>query len=1416
MSCPGSLSYLPQLQLSFFNILAEIVFRFVMLRTLLSGAGRPNSCRLCFMYGRYKYRSFQSVRLCSNLADKLEVLSEFSCHIQPVSGTEISSPGQLTKPDNRQILNVFDQFRKNELVAELAYEQGMSDKIFTTCLKKFQSYLTDSTVLPEDINFILNDIVAGYRSPDDIFPYFLQHSKRIYPVLSCFSDLQKITNLTNPANWYPKAREMKRKVIFHAGPTNSGKTYGAVQSFYASEKALYAAPLRLLATEIYMKCGDRDINCDLITGEDQRFVNADRSSCGHTACTVEMVNVNETYDSVVIDEIQMLKDEQRGYAWTRALLGAATKELHVCGEPAAVNLVRDLVETCGDEFEVHDYERLTPLCFEDRALESWSEVQKGDCIIAFGRNARFAISAQLDKLGVKYATIYGALPPKTKIEQAKAFNDPDSGVDVLVASDAIGLGLNLEIRRIIFSQVVKANRELPSGIMKSEKIPQALANQIAGRAGRFGSAYDFGHVTAFGHKNLKTLKEIAGGPVEAIKKAGIAPTAEQIQLFAYHLPEYSLKQLLEIFNRLAQTDENFFACPSFEFKDIAQLLEDIDMSLIDKYTFCLAPSNVGKSAFEASMMLKYAKYYSKGRPVRVGSIKNWIRWPIQVPQNRGALESLENVVSSLEVYLWLSFKFPSIFDDYSAVVDLTNDVSKLIDKGLEKLKLCKISMPVVEKKGAFVARAEKLKKPRAVKSALQTLQAELKEKSGNNKLDGNDQAAVIVENQTDSLSKVIGSRVGYSKQNRMSKWSEDDAQILEPHNFQDIETTKSNLSIEKFQDNYGVLNANKVRSFHCGDPPRIFGRIRRTNAKYLQHDLKALQYYMMGQPGLLRERVDLILQLALQDQMDKSQFIKTLARWHSIELLTWFMFRYPQLKCKYEEVLQKKQKFEAVLESFVSSMYFEHFKLLDSESKPASHSGGSHLLGYCLKKSRFLLDQYNSSGFLDTEGYYFDRNWFEAMLSKTLHDPRCKNGSSIDDAFQFLKVLNKNAYYLFPECEPENLIKLENEVREMYSAMQRNYIASELHRYTDKPSDQLDDVELAESGGARGRLLPIGEYQSDSIRESKSLEDLEDIDKIASEVFSRKNPSRVFDSIKFQIISMMSHLVHAMQNCLLCMPDQFKKSVEIALKIDTDRPPNTNGRLRRFLLWWHRYELMLWFMKRYPKHSFKALELKQKQHELETLVQPYVPENYFEKFRVNDDSVTASANENGSHLLGSCLKRSRQYFQFYESADEVSRKSMATAFSNEWMEEKLKKTLKNPPNCSTREAVSESIEFLKVLNKFAYFVFPKSDPINLKQIENRLLEVEATRKNEYSISEETVIKPENVNEVVQSLPILRRISSFFVSKFGGKISESEKQSSRIDCSLNEKNEESTRSKRVSKRRRRAKRDRGNQKFKSRP
>lgn len=352
----------------------------------------------------------------------------------------------------------------------------------------------------------------------------------------------------------------------------------------------------------------------------------------------------------------MLKDPSRGWAWTRALLGVAAEEVHVCGEAAAIDVVKEIITSASEELEVRRYKRLTELVIEDASLETLEKIRPGDCLVCFNKQDIFWATRQIEAMGVECAVIYGSLPPGTKLAQAKKFNDPDHPCKVLVATDAIGMGLNLNIGRIIFNSLIKpiVNEK---GEKEMDTISTSQALQIAGRAGRYGTQFSTGYVTTFKNEDLPTLKKLLSQHPEPINQVGLHPTAEQIELYAYHLPHANLSNLIDIFVNLSTVDDSlYFICNINDFKFLADMIQHVPLPLRARYVFCCAPIN-RKIPFVCSMFLKFARQYSRNEALTFDWLGRQIGWPFACPNTLLDLVHLESVFDVLDLYLWLSYRF---------------------------------------------------------------------------------------------------------------------------------------------------------------------------------------------------------------------------------------------------------------------------------------------------------------------------------------------------------------------------------------------------------------------------------------------------------------------------------------------------------------------------------------------------------------------------------------------------------------------------------------------------------------------------------------------------------------------------------------------------------------------------------------
>ncbi|KAI9202798.1 P-loop containing nucleoside triphosphate hydrolase protein [Polychytrium aggregatum] len=448
------------------------------------------------------------------------------------------------------------------------------------------------------------------------------------------------TDLTSPTELFPAARRMDRKIILHVGPTNSGKTYSALSRFENCASGLYCGPLRLLAHEIYDKMNRKGVPCNLLTGEERR----ESDDVDLYSATVEMAPLNRIYDVAIIDEIQMINDEHRGWAWTQALLGLQAREIHLCGESTVVDLIKRICASIGEDVEVNQYNRLTSLHLSPSLDGQFGNVKKGDAVVTFSRRNIFAVKKHIEEsTGFKCAVIYGSLPPETRAEQARLFNEPGSGFDVLVASDAIGMGLNLNIKRIVFERLTKFDGEV------SRYLSVSQVKQIAGRAGRFGTEHPEGYVCALDDIDHERLKYYMNADLPLVETAGLLPTLEQVEEFSNKFPSMGFTSLLERYEDLSRLDGDYFLCNLRNQKEVATLLENKPLELRDRFIFTNAPHSVDGGFADKCMMLFVDAFIER----RECPIDQKIVLPRQPPATIEALRVIEGMHKIITLYLWL-------------------------------------------------------------------------------------------------------------------------------------------------------------------------------------------------------------------------------------------------------------------------------------------------------------------------------------------------------------------------------------------------------------------------------------------------------------------------------------------------------------------------------------------------------------------------------------------------------------------------------------------------------------------------------------------------------------------------------------------------------------------------------------------
>ena len=272
-------------------------------------------------------------------------------------------------------------------------------------------------------------------------------------------------------------RNTSNQIIALLGPTNTGKTHVAIDKMLKFKSGIFGFPLRLLAREVYDKCVEK-VGSDkvaLITGEEKIVPN----SANYFICTVESMPKNKHVEFVAVDEVQMCADRERGHVFTEKLLNARGEKLTMfLGSQVMGNIINDLIQ--GVEFQKK--ERFSKLSYS--GYKKISRLERKVAIIAFSIEEVYAIAELVRRQKGGAALIMGSLSPKTRNSQVGLYQSGD--VDYLIATDAIGMGLNMDINEIYFSNLKKFDGK------KTRRLNLIELSQIAGRAGRFKNDGGFG------------------------------------------------------------------------------------------------------------------------------------------------------------------------------------------------------------------------------------------------------------------------------------------------------------------------------------------------------------------------------------------------------------------------------------------------------------------------------------------------------------------------------------------------------------------------------------------------------------------------------------------------------------------------------------------------------------------------------------------------------------------------------------------------------------------------------------------------------------------------------------------------------------------------------------------------------------
>lgn len=380
----------------------------------------------------------------------------------------------------------------------------------------------------------------------------------------------------NPKDEYKQARKIKRTIHLHLGETNTGKTYNAMQRLKKSKKGIYLAPLRILALENYERLNNEGVICNLFTGEEEII----HQNADHISCTIEKLNTNEEFEIAVIDEIQMIADEKRGSAWTRALLGLKSREIHICGALNTKKLLIDIIKDIGDNYTIKEYKRNIPLEIEEKSFK-YKNIKDGDALVVFSKKRVLELALFYSNVGIKCSIIYGDLPPKVRKKQYAQFLNKET--TILITTDAIGMGVNLPIKRIVFMDIKKFDGK-EFRFLNSQEV-----KQIAGRAGRKG-IYDVGYVAAY-KDNYEFIKESINKKDNNIEYAILGPSEDIL-----NIENISLTEKLSVWSEKECKSLLYEKMDIYEYLMVLYNIRNYKISQINRWKLLKIPFDVDNKA----------------------------------------------------------------------------------------------------------------------------------------------------------------------------------------------------------------------------------------------------------------------------------------------------------------------------------------------------------------------------------------------------------------------------------------------------------------------------------------------------------------------------------------------------------------------------------------------------------------------------------------------------------------------------------------------------------------------------------------------------------------------------------------------------------------------------------------------------
>ncbi|GAN61052.1 helicase-related protein [Acetobacter cibinongensis] len=485
------------------------------------------------------------------------------------------------------------------------------------------------------------------------------------------SVIARVAALDRYAAHFRTARALNRQITLVTGPTNSGKSYTALNALAQADSGLALAPLRLLAHEFREALASRGVEASLSTGEERILV----PSSKHLAATVEMCPFYNPVDVAVIDEAQMLFDTDRGAAWTAAIMGAPARHLYILGAPDCIPMVRRIAELCGDPVDEISLERKSPLRSASQPVKL-ADLTTGDALIAFSRREVLDLRAALMQHGKRVAVVYGALSPEVRRAEAQRFNS--GAADILIATDAIGMGLNLSIKRVVFAALKKFDGRQTRDLTVQE------VKQIGGRAGRYGK-HEVGTVAVLagaGSPSFIRRQLEADTEEQSDLRPYVQPDADIVKAVAAEIGSESLYGVLSRIHRavLRKDDPNYRLADMEQAFDIASALEGVEgLDLTTRWSYAMCPVDDRDNGIKR--LVGWAADHAAGRRVMPPGTG---RLPPSERASREELERAEKRHKRLVAWRWLALRFPDFYPDREEAEETTRKLNDWIESVLRQ------------------------------------------------------------------------------------------------------------------------------------------------------------------------------------------------------------------------------------------------------------------------------------------------------------------------------------------------------------------------------------------------------------------------------------------------------------------------------------------------------------------------------------------------------------------------------------------------------------------------------------------------------------------------------------------------------------------------------------------------------------